>query len=1189
MQYLEKIVLFAKNRPDKPLKVVCFDYDNSLISNLPNNINSNFNYKEQTSSTKENSGKLTLKRVWFEYEGTTPARISPYEFSYVYKQSHQVKTGKHLYEEYDTIGASLQKPSYSPQLLDPWGNVMPYGKDRNMKDIPWIYQGKYPPGDGLNSDDWRSNVSESQIPYDPAAWHLKQIKLPSGGEIHIQYEADDYQFVQDQRAMAMVSLIQHYDHLDEPEYYLNLNDIIINDESEESVDSLVAVIKDYYLGGDTAEVSSGLSTEKMYYKFLYALSGENPRLDNYLSEYITGYENVKKIETIPLEAGKYTVKITLGNGDYIPRRACFDLVKNQKLGKLNGSGVDDKFEAKWDNAVADAANRSQSDLPEGGSPDKSGAGAIKSGIALAAAEKMKGYSIGYSTKVNESQICKTINPNLSFLKIPILHAKRGGGVRVKRLLLYDNGLEFGDAAVYGKQYRYVSSDGRTSSGVATNEPQSAREENPIVKFLPRKHQPLANRLIAGEDKKRSEGPLGESIRPAASVIYSRVVEENIHTGKTGTGFTVYQYYTSKDYPVKRFYKGKRLYDNQLNENINVSDYEGTGVDYTNLSMVSDQMLLPTGIINMYSKKLWMAQGYLFVFNSMNGKYKSTTIYGGNYEIPDGINKKTDTQGRLLVKHQEDIYFEPGEKVPVLSWNSEEGTYTKKYIVPGKETEVAVEKKYLSDITNEFSVELDIGIGIMLFPPIAVTGIPSFTNKSKNIYIHSTSKIISYPAILKKQINYLDGVTTIQENIAFNESTGEPAIVSTLDGFNGLILGDNEEPHQGIFYSFNMPGEWIYSSMGQKAKNPSVNQNRLDISVAKFITYGSTEDAEPRPEWFGKTSGNMDLNINNLINLNIQTYKDNWSCWNDDKINDIYYCSDYASRLNNIWRPRSNYIYRGNPLVSTSNPEIKIYESGTYDISDNFNWSASDDVPQNNTWIKLSEITKYSPNGNPLEEIDNMQIYSSVLYTQQYGSKLPAMIVNNGEYNSIWFNDYENGNGDNTIAHSGKRSNRISDEEEIFNTIYVTKQLQDKGGIIKLWISGESNNTPIDELSLIVNSIPFALNKIAQTGEWILAECEIPKSFFASMTLNDPVGFSLKNNSALRLYIDDVKFQPKDAQSTCYVYDENSLRLLAQFDDQHFGIFYQYNDEGKLVRKLLETERGLKTIQETQYNVPKHER
>jgi YD repeat-containing protein len=57
--------------------------------------------------------------------------------------------------------------------------------------------------------------------------------------------------------------------------------------------------------------------------------------------------------------------------------------------------------------------------------------------------------------------------------------------------------------------------------------------------------------------------------------------------------------------------------------------------------------------------------------------------------------------------------------------------------------------------------------------------------------------------------------------------------------------------------------------------------------------------------------------------------------------------------------------------------------------------------------------------------------------------------------------------------------------------------------------------------------------------------------------------------------------------TCHVYDVNDYKLLTTFDDQHFGLYYQYNAEGKLIRKIIETEKGMKTVQETQYNTPKN--
>src|SRR5262249_53576364 len=71
----------------------------------------------------------------------------------------------------------------------------------------------------------------------------------------------------------------------------------------------------------------------------------------------------------------------------------------------------------------------------------------------------------------------------------------------------------------------------------------------------------------------------------------------------------------------------------------------------------------------------------------------------------------------------------------------------------------------------------------------------------------------------------------------------------------------------------------------------------------------------------------------------------------------------------------------------------------------------------------------------------------------------------------------------------------------------------------------------------------------------------------------------------QVFIDDIRFQPMDAEVTCYVFDPLRVRLIAQFDEQHFATHFQYNAEGKLIRKLAETEEGVLTIAETQYHTP----
>jgi hypothetical protein len=113
-----------------------------------------------------------------------------------------------------------------------------------------------------------------------------------------------------------------------------------------------------------------------------------------------------------------------------------------------------------------------------------------------------------------------------------------------------------------------------------------------------------------------------------------------------------------------------------------------------------------------------------------------------------------------------------------------------------------------------------------------------------------------------------------------------------------------------------------------------------------------------------------------------------------------------------------------------------------------------------------------------------------------------------------------------------------------------------------------------------------LLRTAQTGEWALYTATVSPELLPAA---ENTSFFVKLLGGKDVWVDDVRFQPRDAQATCYVYDASTLRLLTQFDDQHFGLFYQYNDEGKLVRKLIETERGLKTIQETQYNLPQAQR
>ena len=47
----------------------------------------------------------------------------------------------------------------------------------------------------------------------------------------------------------------------------------------------------------------------------------------------------------------------------------------------------------------------------------------------------------------------------------------------------------------------------------------------------------------------------------------------------------------------------------------------------------------------------------------------------------------------------------------------------------------------------------------------------------------------------------------------------------------------------------------------------------------------------------------------------------------------------------------------------------------------------------------------------------------------------------------------------------------------------------------------------------------------------------------------------------------------------FVYDDRTMRLMAQLDENNFATFYEYDDEGTPIRVKKETERGVMTLKE----------
>ena len=71
-----------------------------------------------------------------------------------------------------------------------------------------------------------------------------------------------------------------------------------------------------------------------------------------------------------------------------------------------------------------------------------------------------------------------------------------------------------------------------------------------------------------------------------------------------------------------------------------------------------------------------------------------------------------------------------------------------------------------------------------------------------------------------------------------------------------------------------------------------------------------------------------------------------------------------------------------------------------------------------------------------------------------------------------------------------------------------------------------------------------------------------------------------NNGTTPNYWDDIRVHPFNANMKSYVYDPFNLKLSAELDENNYATFYEYDEEGQLVRVKKETSQGIKTIKES---------
>ncbi len=712
-----------------PVKTVIFDYDYSLCKKIPN------------SDNPYTSGKLTLKRIYIRYGKSDKNLLSPYEFSY-----------------------ANSNPDYHFADKDRWGNYKDHTKNTKLTTFEYPYTEQ--DGSGLDAD--------------KAPWNLTDIKLPSGGNVHIVYESDDYAFIQQKRTMQMFSIegvgnstkkdnqSKLYEDLNRVNDYMYFKRVPAKEKPNLSM-------KDNYLEG----------TDVLYYSFALDISGSGKY------EHVKGYAYVEAI-------GKCSDDTSY----------CYIKVKKEHPGD---------HPSLLHPATIYGINNGRYYLPHVIYPGylTGDEGGIKIGKALLDAAKELG-SINQNPIVRfieKKRLGRDIKIDKCFVRLhrPGLN-KKGGGIRVKQLSLSDSWKAISNSntnedADYGKNYSYTAYDskyGTISSGVASYEPGVGGDENPFRMPVP--YTAEAGRLLP-KIEFFQEQPFGESFFPPPVVGYSNVRVTSIHAsqGRSSQSYEDYSFYTAKDYPIE--------------------------VEYT------DKEAPAPNKHNGFSKKsteIKVFQGYVLRFNDMHGKPKSIS----NTVIKtDGSVTKPEEVSYVHYKYRQQSDGKLSNRVLALKRaRGSMNNYSIDSLTLGVETDFTVDTRERYNRTYKRNISMNLNVVLFgIFPVPVPTAFFPEKEESETFRSMVTTKVVQRYGILQSVERMDNGIVQRTDNMIYDSETGGVLLSKTNNEYNTDIY-DLKYP---AYWAYDKMGP-AYTHVGYEEKSDSLiidtdsYYGKLHLNPNKFL-------------------------------------------------------------------------------------------------------------------------------------------------------------------------------------------------------------------------------------------------------------------------------------------------------------------------------------------------------------------
>ncbi len=472
-----------------------------------------------------------------------------------------------------------------------------------------------------------------------------------------------------------------------------------------------------------------------------------------------------------------------------------------------------------------------------------------------------------------------------------------------------------------------------------------------------------------------------------------------------------------------------------------------------------------------------------------------------------------------------------------------------------------------------------------------------------------------------------------------DSLGNSSIDTTV------LSGSNSFFNQYIFYStYNIIGNKINIKTGMDNNaNHIPCMLEFSLEAENFVNIDTLLSCEP----MGKNSAILNMRIRKLCNVfDTIDVVAQFPCFN--MFNCSYSCysaftersvNPYRSGLEGNWRPYKNYTYLEDRQYSTP---LNIRTDGTFQSYTPF-WTYNSTTKKyepssNSKWVWASEITKYTPFGNEVENKDALERYSAAIFG--YSHTLPKAVASNSKYGQIGYDGFEdysymnpfntsicevdhwsfnqmfnptlaNAILDNQIKHTGKYSLKVYQDKsvEVSRNIILdnfdelsfdydrTRTIQEDDDIglfkpdpgkyiISAWVKENvpANDTLFNDAHIEVVLYDISNNPTTHTfyakGKVIEGWQRIEGVFtFTSGQNIKSIKVKLVGADEVDSWFDDVRIHPFDGNMKSFAYDARTLKLMAELDENNYATFYEYDSEGVLIRVKKETINGIVTLKE----------